>query len=136
MLAARLEGEGAEVVAYDPVAGEGARGLLDKVEFRDSPLEALDGVDAAVLVTEWPEFAELDWAAAAARMAGRCWSTVATSSTRRYSRPPALPTRASARAVEKASVPRGHDGVVQAIVLVGGEGTRLRPLTETCRSRR
>ena len=25
--------------------------------------------DAAVLVTEWPEFAELDWAAAAGRMA-------------------------------------------------------------------
>jgi UDPglucose 6-dehydrogenase len=68
VLAARLEGEGAEVVAYDPVAGEVARGLLDKVEFRDSPLEALDGADAAILVTEWPEFAELDWSAAAARM--------------------------------------------------------------------
>ncbi len=68
VLAARLEGEGAEVVAYDPVAGEVARGLLDKVEFRDSPLEALDGADAAILVTEWPEFAELDWSEAAARM--------------------------------------------------------------------
>ena len=69
VLAARLEGEGAEVVAYDPVAGERARELLDSVEFRDSALEALDGADAAVLVTEWPEFAELDWAAAAERMA-------------------------------------------------------------------
>jgi UDPglucose 6-dehydrogenase len=69
VLAARLEGEGAEVVAYDPVAGEVARGLLDTVEFRDSAMEALDGADAAILVTEWPEFAELDWAAAAERMA-------------------------------------------------------------------
>jgi UDPglucose 6-dehydrogenase len=69
VLAARLEGEGAEVVAYDPVAAEAARGLLEPVEFRDSALEALDGVDAAILVTEWPEFAELDWAAAAERMA-------------------------------------------------------------------
>ena len=34
-----------------------------------SALEALDGADAAVLVTEWREFAELDWAEAAARMA-------------------------------------------------------------------
>ena len=34
---------------------------------RDSALEALEGADAAVLVTEWPEFAELDWAALAER---------------------------------------------------------------------
>jgi len=69
VLAARLEGEGAEVVAYDPVAGQVARGLLETVAFRDSALEALDGADAAILVTEWPEFAELDWPAAAERMA-------------------------------------------------------------------
>ncbi len=69
VLAARLEGEGAEVAAYDPVAGEIARDLLGSVEFRDSALEALDGADAAILVTEWPEFAELDWSAAAERMA-------------------------------------------------------------------
>jgi UDPglucose 6-dehydrogenase len=69
VLAARLQGEGAEVVAFDPVAAEAARGLLDGVELRDSALEALDGADAAVLVTEWPEFAELDWAEAAGRMA-------------------------------------------------------------------
>jgi len=69
VLAARLQGEGATVVAYDPVAAEAARGLLDGVEFRDSALEVLDGADAAVLVTEWPEFRELDWTAAAERMA-------------------------------------------------------------------
>jgi UDPglucose 6-dehydrogenase len=69
VLAARLQGEGAEVVAYDPVAAEAAGELLEGVELRDSALEALDGADAAVLVTEWPEFAELDWADAASRMA-------------------------------------------------------------------
>lgn len=69
VLAPRLQGEGAEVVAYDPVAAEAARGLLDGVELRDSALEALEGADAAVLVTEWGEFAELDWAEAARRMA-------------------------------------------------------------------
>jgi UDPglucose 6-dehydrogenase len=69
VLAARLQGEGAEVVAYDPVATDAARGLLDSVDLRESALEALDGADAAVLVTEWREFAELDWVAAAARMA-------------------------------------------------------------------
>jgi UDPglucose 6-dehydrogenase len=69
VLAARLQGEGAEVVAYDPVARERASELLGSVEMADSALEALDGADAAVLVTEWREFAELDWGEAAARMA-------------------------------------------------------------------
>jgi UDPglucose 6-dehydrogenase len=69
VLAARLEGEGAEVIAYDPVAGGAARELFDGVEFRDSALETLADADAAILVTEWPEFAELDWAVAAERMA-------------------------------------------------------------------
>src|SRR3954470_4574197 len=68
VLAARLQGEGAEVVAYDPVASERAGQLLDSVTLTGSALEALDGADAAVLVTEWKEFAELDWAAAAERM--------------------------------------------------------------------
>ena len=69
VLAARLQGEGAEVVAYDPVAGERARDLLGEVVLAGSAPEALAGADAAVLVTEWREFAELDWAAAAKRMA-------------------------------------------------------------------
>jgi UDPglucose 6-dehydrogenase len=69
VLAARLQGEGAEVVAYDPVASERAGQLLGSVTLTGSALEALDGADAAVLVTEWREFAELDWAEVARRMA-------------------------------------------------------------------
>ena len=69
VLAARLQGEGAEVVAYDPVAAERAAELLGSVEMAGSAMEALEGADAVVLVTEWPEFAELDWSAAAERMA-------------------------------------------------------------------
>jgi UDPglucose 6-dehydrogenase len=69
VLAARLQGEGAEVVAYDPVAAERAAGMLGTVEMANSAMEALEGADAAVLVTEWREFAELDWSAAAERMA-------------------------------------------------------------------
>ncbi|HVD40417.1 MAG TPA: UDP-glucose/GDP-mannose dehydrogenase family protein [Solirubrobacterales bacterium] len=68
VLAARLQGEGAEVVAYDPVAAERASELLGSVEMATSALGALEGADAVVLVTEWKEFAELDWAAAAERM--------------------------------------------------------------------
>jgi UDPglucose 6-dehydrogenase len=68
VLASRLEGEGAAVVAFDPVAEGAARELLPSVEMAGSALEALDGADAAVLVTEWPEFAQLDWADVAKRM--------------------------------------------------------------------
>ena len=68
VLSARLRGEGAEVVAYDPVAMGNARELLPGVEMKHTALMALEGSDAAVLVTEWPEFRELDWAGAAERM--------------------------------------------------------------------
>ncbi|HEY8778830.1 MAG TPA: UDP-glucose/GDP-mannose dehydrogenase family protein [Solirubrobacterales bacterium] len=69
VMAARLHGEGATVVGYDPVANERAREVLSEIETTTSAIEALDGADAAILVTEWPEFAELDWSDAAKRMA-------------------------------------------------------------------
>ena len=68
VLSGRLQGEGATVAAYDPVAEERARELLPEIELYPSALDALEGADAAVLVTEWPEFAELDWAEVARRM--------------------------------------------------------------------
>ncbi len=71
VLSARLQADGAYVSAYDPVAEEEARKLMPGVEFADSALGALDGADACILVTEWPEFAELDWVAVKERMAGR-----------------------------------------------------------------
>jgi UDPglucose 6-dehydrogenase len=70
VLAARLQADGAKVHAYDPVAEEQARKMLVGVEFAGSALAALTGADACVIVTEWPEFAELDWRLAAERMAG------------------------------------------------------------------
>jgi UDPglucose 6-dehydrogenase len=71
VLAGRLQADGATVAAYDPVAENQARALMSGVEFADSALGALRGADAAVLVTEWPEFAELDWDEAAKAMTGR-----------------------------------------------------------------
>ncbi len=68
VLSARLQGEGAEVVAYDPVAADAAADLLTATEFAGTAEEALDGADGAILVTEWPEFADLDWAAMAEKM--------------------------------------------------------------------
>jgi UDPglucose 6-dehydrogenase len=69
VLAGRLLSEGAEVTAWDPVAD--GRSQLHGVEVAESALEALAGADAAVVVTEWPEVRDLDWAAAGERMRGR-----------------------------------------------------------------
>jgi UDPglucose 6-dehydrogenase len=66
VLAGRLLAEGAEVRAWDPIA-DGSN-HLHGVDIAGSALEALDGADAAVIVTEWPELRELDWAAAGTRM--------------------------------------------------------------------
>jgi UDPglucose 6-dehydrogenase len=64
VLAGRLQSEGAHVRVYDPIAAMRARDLLSGARVCDSAEDALEGADAAVLVTEWPEFRELDWAAA------------------------------------------------------------------------
>jgi UDPglucose 6-dehydrogenase len=60
VLAARLQGEGAHVRAYDPVAEDRAQELIAGAEMCESALDALEGADAAVIVTEWPEFSDLD----------------------------------------------------------------------------
>jgi UDPglucose 6-dehydrogenase len=65
VLAGRLVAEGADVRGWDPVVNGD---ILPQATLYGSPLEALDGADAAVLVTEWPELAHLDWADAARRM--------------------------------------------------------------------
>ena len=65
VLAGRLLSEGALVRAWDPVAdGSGLAG----VEIAATPEAALAGADAAVVVTEWPQVAEIDWRAAASSM--------------------------------------------------------------------
>ncbi len=70
VLSARLQGAGARVRAYDPVAEEEARKLIRGVEFASSAQGAIVGADAVVLVTEWPEFGELDLAEVKASMRG------------------------------------------------------------------
>ena len=54
VLASRLIAEGAEVRGWDPVA----RPELQGVMLCESPLEAVSGADAAVVVTEWPQLLE------------------------------------------------------------------------------
>jgi UDPglucose 6-dehydrogenase len=70
VLSARLSAAGAHIRVYDPVAMDEARQLIRGVDFKDSAEEVVQGADAVVLVTEWPEFAELDLAEVAVAMRG------------------------------------------------------------------
>jgi UDPglucose 6-dehydrogenase len=70
VLSARLQADGATVVAYDPIAEDEARKLMTGVQFADSALGAVRDADALVLVTEWKEFASLDWGEVREAMAG------------------------------------------------------------------
>lgn len=51
-----LLADGAEVVAFDPAASDNAAKRFPTLEFADTPLGALEGVDALVICTEWKDF--------------------------------------------------------------------------------
>jgi len=70
VLSARLQADGAKVRVYDPVAEHEARTLIQGVHFATDAIDAVQGADAVVLVTEWEEFVALDWATVADGMAG------------------------------------------------------------------
>ncbi|SEN12774.1 UDP-glucose dehydrogenase [Stigmatella aurantiaca] len=57
-----LLGKGAQVVAHDPVAERGARRYFgDRIRYAALPYDALEGVDALCIVTEWNEFRHPDF---------------------------------------------------------------------------
>jgi UDPglucose 6-dehydrogenase len=70
VLAARLQAEGAQVRAFDPIAEEAARALMPQLDYGDSALDVITDADAVILVTEWPEFVELEWSEVARVMRG------------------------------------------------------------------
>ena len=59
---------GAVIKAYDPVAMELARTLIKGVTFSNDVFDAVKGADAAVFVTEWNQFRDLDLAKVRKRM--------------------------------------------------------------------
>jgi UDPglucose 6-dehydrogenase len=62
---------GGAVHAYDPVAMKEARHIYkseSRISFADTPMAALDGCDALLIVTEWKEFRSPDFAAIRERL--------------------------------------------------------------------
>lgn len=63
--------EGAVVTAYDPVAMDEAKHMIgDKINYAKDEYAALDGADALLVVTEWPEFRIPDFEDVKARLNG------------------------------------------------------------------
>jgi UDPglucose 6-dehydrogenase len=67
---------GATVAVHDPVAMDEARRVLaldlgdrlPQVDFKDAPMDALDGAEALVIVTEWKSFRSPDFDGIKARL--------------------------------------------------------------------
>jgi UDPglucose 6-dehydrogenase len=67
-IVAALVQRGATIVAYDPVAMDEARrifGAAPWITYATSPMAAVEGADALVIVTEWKEFRSPDFDALA-----------------------------------------------------------------------
>ena len=65
----RLIRKGYKVRVFDPVAMEGAKQILaDRPIYVSSPFEAVDGADALLVLTEWPEFRDVNFDELKARM--------------------------------------------------------------------
>ncbi|WP_137933804.1 UDP-glucose dehydrogenase family protein [Mesorhizobium comanense] len=56
-----LQRAGARIRAFDPQAMERSRAILDEVTFCTDPYQCADGASAIVLVTDWPEFRDLEF---------------------------------------------------------------------------
>ena len=52
--------KGARIKAYDPAAEANAKKIVPKVQFCSGVYDVVDKADALIIVTEWPEFRELD----------------------------------------------------------------------------
>lgn len=60
-VAAALAREGAVLTGYDPEVPSNRQQAVADVRLVDDPYQVAKAASAVVLLTEWPEFAELDW---------------------------------------------------------------------------
>ena len=63
-----LAARGATVIAFDPKVDAKASSAYPYIATVGEPLAVADGADAVVIMTPWPEFRDLDYAAMARRM--------------------------------------------------------------------
>jgi len=75
-MASLLDSLGVRIVGYDPVASKAASRVCPSLKAVFDPYDALEGAHAAILVTEWEEFRDLDLrhAASLRRSPGSSWT--------------------------------------------------------------
>lgn len=56
-----LLAEGSIIRAYDPAAGQNAKAAVPEITLCGDPYEAAEGAFALLVLTDWPQFAELDF---------------------------------------------------------------------------
>ncbi len=65
-----LRAQGNEITAYDPQGMANARKYFgDKIKYANNELEAANGANAIIILTEWQEFTQLDYAQIKKKMA-------------------------------------------------------------------
>lgn len=65
----RLFARGAEIIAFDPLAVERARACLsERILFAPTAVDAVEGADALLVLTDWPEFREVSFETAREKM--------------------------------------------------------------------
>jgi UDPglucose 6-dehydrogenase len=55
-----LQARGADIVAYDPLANEVMAEQYPDIDYAESAADALEGAHGTAVVTDWPEFTDLD----------------------------------------------------------------------------
>lgn len=65
----QLEKEGAIIRAYDPVAIPEAKRIKPNIEYYEDPYGAVHHAEALLILTDWPEFRELDYSKIKEQMA-------------------------------------------------------------------
>ena len=63
---------GANISAHDPIAIEDARQIMPHLRYCDTEIEAVSGADLLMILTDWPQYADLDWSTLGNAMRQKC----------------------------------------------------------------
>lgn len=63
-----LQNDGAKIAAFDPKAMEGAANVLKNIDYKNDVYSVAEGADLLLVLTEWSEFKEVDFAKLKSKM--------------------------------------------------------------------